>query len=394
MTMKKIIIILLLFFSSFSFCTAKTILTGAEQTALYLPLLKNKRVAVFANHSSLIQKTHLIDALKKNKIHVVKIFAPEHGFRGNTDGGEKIQDTIDPVTQIPVISLYGKKLKPTADDLHDVDIILFDIQDVGARFYTYISSLQYLLEAAAENHKPVIIFDRPNPNGFYVDGPVLKQKYKSFIGMQPIPIVHGMTIGEYAKMLVGEKWLNVKPTLLVNDFKLTVIPCKHYTHQDLYEPPVKPSPNLPNIQSIYWYPSLALFEGTVVSMGRGTDMPFQVLGHPLFKKKFSFIPQSKVGEKHPLYQNQICYGWNLVASKKNTLQKIDGKLQIKYLMTAYQNFPDKTHFFHRFRYFWGSDDLPAQLQTGMTEKEIRHSWEPELSQFKVIRKKYLIYPEA
>lgn len=389
---KKIIIIILLLFSSTSYCAA--ILPGAEQTALYFPLLKNKRVAIFANHTSLIGQEHLIDVLRHHGFNIVKIFVPEHGFRGNADAGEKINNTVDTESHIPLISLYGKKVKPTADDLRDVDLIVFDIQDVGVRFYTYISSLQRVMEAAVENHKPIIVLDRPNPNGFYIDGPVLDPKYKSFTGMQPIPIIYGMTMGEYAQMLVGEQWLEVRPKSLAKNLKLTVIPCKNYTHQSLYKLPVKPSPNLPTMQSIYLYPSIALMESTVMSVGRGTSTPFQVYGHPLLKEKFHFIPRPKVGEKHPLYENQICYGWNLIGNKNNILRRINRQLQIKYLIHAYQAYPDKSHFFKGFSYAWGNDNFISQMQSGISEENIRKSWEPALSQFKKIRKKYLIYPES
>jgi uncharacterized protein YbbC (DUF1343 family) len=305
-TEKEIIMRQLLFIFLFLLCTfgfsapaMQTIQPGATQINLYLPLLKGKRVAVFANQTSMIGKKHLIDVLLAHGITVTKIFVPEHGFRGDADAGDHIKNAVDAKTGIPIVSLYGRKLKPDAKDLRDVDVLIFDIQDVGVRFYTYISSLQKLMEAAIENDKPLIILDRPNPNGFYVDGPVLDPKYKSFTGMQPIPIVYGMTEGEYAKMLVGEEWLDVTPKARAHDLQLTVIPCAHYTHKSLYEPPVRPSPNLPNIQSIYLYPSIGLMEATVLSVGRGTSTPFQVFGHPAIKNNFSFTPRSQLGALSP-----------------------------------------------------------------------------------------------
>lgn len=387
-----IIIILSLFLNLFSISVyAGTIQPGAEQVEQYLPLLKNKRVGIFANHSSLIGHTHLVDVLKQRGVHITKIFAPEHGFRGIADDGDVIKNTVDKKTSIPIISLYGKKLKPNAADLHDVDILIFDIQDVGVRFYTYISSLQYLMEAAIQHHKPLIILDRPNPNGFYVDGPVSYEK--SFTGMQPVPIVYGMTMGEYAKMLVGEEWLTVSPKSKANTLKLTVIPCKHYTHKSYYVPPVKPSPNLPDIQSIYLYPSIGLIESTALSVGRGTDKPFQVFGHPSFSNKFTFIPTSREGARNPKYKNKICHGWNLKDSKENTLRKINSKLQIRYMLEAYQQFPYKKHFFSE-PHHAKTHTLAWQIRQGWSEARIRKSWEPELVKFKKIRKKYLLYEDV
>lgn len=394
--MKKLVSFVILFFSIFTytaFC-AEVIHPGAEQIDSYLPLLKNKNVGVFVNQSSLIGQTHLVDELLSRGIHVTKIFVPEHGFRGEADAGDHIDDSADPKTGIPIISLYGKKIKPTPNDLENLDILVFDIQDVGVRFYTYISSLQRFMEAAVENNKPLIILDRPNPNGFYVDGPVLDPKFTSFTGMQPIPFIYGMTEGEYAKMLVGEEWLKVTPKSKAHDLQLTVIPCVNYTHKSLYEPPIKPSPNLPDIQSIYWYASLGLLEATAISVGRGTDKPFQYYGHPSYTLSFSFIPTSRVGSKYPPYENQVCYGWNLADSKENILKKINNKLQISFILEAYKLFPDKEHFFDKyFNYSAGNDVLIEQIKLGMSEEEIRKSWEPQLSQFKNIRKKYLLYPD-
>ncbi|MDX1901233.1 MAG: DUF1343 domain-containing protein [Gammaproteobacteria bacterium] len=390
-TIMRFLFILLLFFSTHCIA-ADNILPGAARLSLYLPLLKGKRVAVLANQGSLIGKKDLVTVLLQHHIHIVKIFSPEHGFSINQD--TQIKNSINVKNKIPVISLYGKKLTPAASDLLDVDVIVFDIQDVGVRFYTYISTLQKLMEAAVRYNKPLIILDRPNPNGFYVDGPVLDFKYKSFTGMQPIPIVYGMTEGEYAKMLQGEQWLNVTPRSLAQSLQLTVIPCLHYTHHSYYVPPVKPSPNLPNIQSIYWYPSIGLMEATAMSVGRGTAKPFQTFGHPSLKKMhlaFSFVPQASAITLSPIYHGKRCYGWNLTGTTHETLQKIAGKLQIRYLIKAYRLFPDKDHFFKGFEYAAGNIQLEKQIKAGMSEKQIRASWASKLNQFKKIRQKYLLY---
>ncbi len=379
-----IFLFLLVFFSQTLF--ALTIQPGAEQLDQYLPLLKNKRVAVFANHSSLIGHQSLVDVLLKKNIHVVKIFAPEHGFRGEMD--KRVSDSIDSQTGLPIISLYGKKLTPTADDLRDVDVIVFDIQDVGVRFYTYISSLEKVMEAAINHDKPLIILDRPNPNGFYVDGPVLNPRYRSFTGMQPIPVVYGMTMGEYAKMLVGEKWLHVTPKEKATQLKLTVIRCLNYTHNSLYVPPVKPSPNLPTIQSIYLYPSIGMMEGTVMSVGRGTDKPFQIVGHPRLHTHFHFVPTPRIGAESPRFKYKTCYGWNFTHH-----WKLHHQLQLGYLLKAYHAFPDKKHFFAGFNAVSGNSELQEQIQSGLREKQIRFSWQPQLAEFKKIRKKYLLYPD-
>ena len=399
----------------------KEILPGAYQTEKYFPLLSNKRVAVFANHTSVIEQTHLVDSLIHSNINVVKIFAPEHGFRGKTSAGEKINNSIDSSTQIPIISLYGSKLKPSNADLTDVDVMLFDIQDVGVRFYTFISSLEYFIEAAIENDRPLIILDRPNPNGFYVDGPVLQKEYKSFVGMQPIPIVYGMTIGEYAKMLIGEQWLKWKYIRDIDNrislgellgfenekifFSLEVISCKNYTHQNKYILPIAPSPNLPTMQSVYCYPSTCLFEGTVISEGRGTEHPFCIFGHPkLPKNLFLFKPQSNAGATNPKFSNEICYGWNLFNDNNDELLKsLNHSIQIKYLVQAYQMFGNKSSFFIKPKsekdtdYFFnklvGSNILMKQLKENKSEKEIRLSWKKDIETFKKIRKKYLLYKD-
>jgi uncharacterized protein YbbC (DUF1343 family) len=365
----------------------------------YLPLLNGKKVGVFANHTSVAGTSNLVDTLVKRGVNITVIFGPEHGFRGTADAGEKIDNVTDPATGIPVVSLYGKKRKPSADDLKNVDIMLFDIQDVGVRFYTYISSLQEYMEAAVANNKPLIILDRPNPNGFYVDGPVLDLRFKSFVGMQAIPIVYGMTIGEYAKMLAGEKWL-ATDSIKSNQFsplQLTVITCANYTHKSKYILPVKPSPNLPEIQSIYLYPSTCFFEGTALSEGRGTDKPFQLFGHPSLPSNLSsFTPRSREGAKNPKLMNQQCYGWDLSGTPEEALQKVNNSIQLKWLMEAYRLFPQKDSFFLKNNFInllAGNNKLAQQIKEGKSEAEIRKSWEPELSTFKKTRKKYLLYTD-
>ena len=392
------------------------ILPGAYRTESYLPLLKGKRVAVFANHTATIGNTHLVDSLQKLGINIVIAFGPEHGFRGTADAGEKVDNYTDAATGIPVISLYGKKRKPSADDLKNVDIMLFDIQDVGTRFYTFISSLQEYMESAFENGKPLIILDRPNPNGFYVDGPVLDTAYRSFIGMQPVPIVYGMTLGEYARMIAGEGWLSSR---VANDkyqyylkakhskdtaFHFLVIKCSGYTHKSKYILPVKPSPNLPDMASVYWYASNCFFEGTVLSEGRGTPHPFCIFGHPsLPATLYAFTPVSTDGAKDPKLKNRQCYGWNLYGNNAEVLHSINSKIQLSYLLEAYRLFPDKEHFFlptksntptaSFFNKLAGSNQLMEQIKAGKTETEIRASWQPKLKEFRAIRKMYLLYPD-
>ena len=387
---------------------AEMIKPGAAQLQRYLPIIKNKSVAIFSNQTSVIGNSHLIDTLLSQGVNVRKVFSPEHGFRGTADAGEKVGNSKDPKTGIALISLYGAKRKPSAEELKDVDILLFDIQDVGSRFYTYISHLQDYIETAIEHDKPLLILDRPNPNGFYVDGPVMDRKFKSFVGMQPVPVVYGMTIGEYGKMLVGECWLDstlqarykarmTKQDAAGSGFSLTVIPCSGYTHKSKYVLPVKPSPNLPDIQSIYWYPSTCFFEGTVLSEGRGTDKPFQLFGHPsLPKSLISFTPRSKEGATNPKLKDQLCYGWDVSAPAAEVLKQVNGRLQLKWLLQAYRLFPDKDKFFLANNFFnrlAGNDILMRQIKEGKTEAEIRKSWEPGLNAFKKIRKKYLIYAD-
>jgi uncharacterized protein YbbC (DUF1343 family) len=376
-------------------------------------MLKGKRVAVFANHTATIGNTHLVDTLLKLGVNIVKAFGPEHGFRGNADAGQKITDYKDSATGIPVISLYGAKRKPSKEDLADVDIMIFDIQDVGVRFYTFISSLQEYMEAAFENSKPLLILDRPNPNGHYVDGPVLDTAFKSFVGMQPVPIVYGMTIGEYAMMIAGEKWLSPKANekhafyrtaqnSADTPFHFLILKNQNYDHTSKYELPIKPSPNLPDYATIYWYPSTCFFEGTVLSEGRGTDRPFCIFGHPsLPKNLYAFTPTSRAGATRPKLKDQLSYGWNLYNTKSNVLKAVDNKVQVKWILEAYKLFPEKDSFFIRPKtgnvYFFdklaGTDELRKQIVAGKSEAEIRASWQPKLHAFKAIRKKYLLYKD-
>ena len=384
------------------------IIPGAERMEIYLALLKGKSVAIFANQTSMVGKIHLVDTLIKKGIKVVKIFGPEHGFRGTASAGEELNNTVDTKTGIPIISLYGDHKKPTKEDLKGVDILLFDIQDIGVRFYTYISSLQYYLEAALENHVPLLILDRPNPNGFYVDGPVLQPKFKSFIGMQPIPVVYGLTMGEYAMMLAGEKWLspeankintyNIKthPTT-DTPFHVQVIKCVNYDHNSKYVLPVAPSPNLRDMQAIYLYPSTCFIEGTLLSEGRGTDKPFQVFGHPSYPNTmYAFTPKPNEGAKSSKCYYQQCYGWNLSGSPEKILKDLNKKVQLKYLLDAYKLFPGKDSFFLKNNFInrlAGNDAFMQQVKQCKTESEIRKSWEPALGNYKKIRKKYLLYKD-
>lgn len=364
--------------------------TGAEGMERYLPLLMDKRVAVCGNQTSVVGKTHLVDTLLSRKVNIVKLFCPEHGFRGQAEAGATIASGKDPLTGLPVVSLYGKNKKPTVEQLQDVDILLFDLQDVGCRFYTYISTLHYVMEAAAENGINVVVLDRPNPNGFYVDGPVLDPAFKSFVGMHPVPVVYGMTIGEYARMINGEKWL-------ANGVQcnLTVIPLEGYTHETRYELPVAPSPNLQTAEAIYLYPSLCFFEGANVSVGRGTDHPFEMYGAPgLRAGDYLFTPHAIPGvSENPPFKNQECRGFNLHDEAANALHK-PGRLNLTYLLAAYENCPDKANFFLKNNFFdklAGTSILRQQIVSGATEDEIRASWKPALDNFKSLRSKYLLY---
>lgn len=368
---------------------ASQLTVGAQRTDAYLPLLKGKRVAVAANHTSMIGNTHLVDSLLSLSVQVVKVFSPEHGFRGDADAGELVTTTTDQKTGLPIISLYGKNKKPTDEQLADVDVILFDMQDVGARFYTYISTMTYLMEAASKLSKKVIILDRPNPNGHYVDGPVLEEKFKSFVGLHSVPVVHGMTVGEYACMISEEKWLEGGKKC-----DLTVIECKDYDHQTLYQLPIKPSPNLRTMAAVYLYPSLCFFEGTVISVGRGTDKPFQVVGHPMLKEApYNFTPQSQTGAKNPKYNGQLCYGYDLT-NFGNDFIRDSGTIYLYWLCDLYNRYPNKSEFFNSyFNTLAGTDQLKNQIIAGSTEEEIRKSWQTGIEQFKKIRKKYLLYPD-
>ncbi|RQO31883.1 DUF1343 domain-containing protein [Taibaiella sp. KBW10] len=362
---------------------------GAERFTEYLPLLQGKRVAVLVNQTSRVGDQLLPDVLLAKGVNVVTIFSPEHGFRGTADAGAHVKSGKDEQTGLPVISLYGDNKKPKPEQLKNVDVVIYDLQDVGARFFTYISSLEYLLEACSESKKEVLILDRPNPLGNIVDGPVLETKNRSFVGMQPIPIAYGMTAGEYAKMLIGENWIKAK------DVKLTVIPCDNYTHKSLYRLPVSPSPNLKNMAAIYLYPSLCLFEGTVVSLGRGTDAPFQQYGHPDLKNyTYSFTPKSMEGATNPPLKDKKCFG-EKVASDANTAYRLaEDKVQLQWLLKAYQNYPDKANFFNSFFIkLAGTDKLKSQIQQGLSETAIRQSWKADLDKFKAIRVKYLLYEE-
>ncbi|EKB03613.1 hypothetical protein HMPREF9711_02364 [Myroides odoratimimus CCUG 3837] len=364
-----------------------TISVGAERLSAYFELVKGKNVGVLTNQTGVIKNadgsyTSTVDFLLENKVNVKKIYAPEHGFRGTADAGELVKDGKDMKTGLPIISLYGNNKKPSADQLKNIDIMLFDLQDVGARFYTYISSLHYLMEACAEQNIPVIVLDRPNPNIAIIDGPTLDMKNKSFVGMHPIPAMHGMTIGEYAKMINGEKWL-------ANGVQcdLTVISVDNYTRQMSYSLPVAPSPNLPNDQAINLYASLCFFEGTNVSSGRGTDLQFQVYGSPfLTKMPYQFTPKPNAGAKDPINNGKLCYGENL--SKEHKVSKIE----LKWLLKAYNSSTNKDKFFTNFFIkLAGTADLKAQITAGKTEKEIRQSWQSGLDRFKITRQPYLLY---
>lgn len=360
---------------------------GAQQFKLYLPKLKNKKVAIVTNQTGVINGISIVDTLLKLKVNIKKIFGPEHGFRGNTEAGEKVNSNIDKKTGLPVISLYGSNKKPAAKDLQGIDVVVYDIQDIGVRFYTYISTMCYVMEACAENKKEMIILDRPNPNGFYVDGPVLKDEFKGFLGLHNVPLVYGMTCGEYAQMANNEGWLNNKCMT-----KLTVIPCLNYDRKSSYDLPVNPSPNIPNSSAILLYPSLGLFEGTVMSMGRGTKMPFQVLGHPNYPDtSFSFMPLPSELSKNPKYVNERCYGLDL--RKAPYLAEHPHKINLNWLSTCFNKL-NRTDFFDKnFNYHAGNTELQEQIKSGMFENEIRKSWEKDLEVFRSIRKKYLIYKD-
>lgn len=375
----------------------KPIITGADQTELYFSYLKGKRVALLANPTTIVGNKHFVDSMLNRGINIVKVFGPEHGFRGNASAGVKVKDEKDPATGVAVISLYGPKRKPSKEDLADVDVMIFDIQDVGCRFYTYINVLGHIMEACAENNKELLILDRPNPNGYLVDGPVLDMKFKSGIGMYPIPVAHGMTIAEFAQMLNGEGWL---PNKL--QCKLKIIKVANYTHDMEYTLPVKPSPNLNTQLSILLYPTTCWFEGTVLNHGRGTQYPFTVFGSPLLKGQydFSYTPVSIPGmSETPLHMNTECYGLDLRKVDVAQLRK-SKRIQIQWMMELYNKFPDKAHFFDRsqskeigdINKLAGTDQFRQQVEAGKSVQEIYDSWEPALSAYKTMRKKYLLYP--
>ena len=364
------------------------IIVGAEQTETYLPLLKDKKIGVVAHASSLIKTSkglvHLIDTLQACKVDVAKVFAPEHGFRSKADNGEYIDNSIDPETQIPIISLHGKNKKPQAQNLNGIELMVFDIQDVGVRFYTYLSTLHYVMEACAENKIPLIILDRPNPNAHYVDGPVMEDEFKSFLGKHNVPIVYGMTLGEYAQMINKEEWLKNKVRC-----ELSVVSIKNYTHQTPYSLVVRPSPNLPNDQSINLYPSLCLLEQTPVSIGRGTELQFQIYGHPDFKTlEFKFTPSPNFGAKYPKQEGIECYGLDLRKHPKIN------QIKLRWLIDAYEMIGDKNNFFFdRFKFIAGTKSLENQIKKGLSEQEIRASWMPKIDSFKKTRAKYLLYAD-
>jgi len=368
---------------------ASQVVVGAERTSEYLPLLSGKNVALVVNQTSLIGKTHLVDSLISLHIAVKKIFAPEHGFRGNMGAGVQISDSMDPKTGTQIISLYGNNFKPTSDQLKGINIVVYDIQDVGVRFYTFISTLHYVMEACAENHVSLLVLDRPDPNGFYVDGPVLDSAFSSFVGVDRVPIVYGMTPAEYASMLNGEHWLK-------NGVRcdLHVVPCENYTHKTLYQLPVNPSPNLRSMNAIYLYPSLCLFEGTTVSVGRGTDKPFTQIGYPGFKSgNIKFTPRSVPGATNIYYLDQECSGFDLSGLNEGFFEERK-HLFLQWLMEFYFSYPKKKEFFtDYFDKLAGTDELRKQIERGTPEMEIRRSWDPKLNEFKTIRKKYLLYTD-
>ena len=374
-----------------------SIIVGANQTKVYLPILKGKRVGIVANQTSVIFKkitsqarndykfVHLVDSLLKLNINIKKVFSPEHGFRGTADAGENVKDGLDTKTQLPIFSLHGKHKKPTQQQLADLDIMVFDIQDVGVRFYTYISTLHYVMEACAENNLPLVVLDRPNPNGNYVDGPVLEKAYSSFLGMHTIPLVHGMTIGEYAQMINGEGWLNNGITC-----DITVVEMENYNHDSLYSLPIRPSPNLPNDQSIMLYPSLGLLEGTNINAGRGTEFQFQRYGAPFLDKdhyKFNYTPQPNFGSKYPKHKDEVCYGADL------SNVKFERAFTLKYVIDAYKNATLKSKVFNtkNFTTHAGTAKLQQQIESGLSEDDIRKTWQNDLNAYKKVRESYLIY---
>ena len=366
-----------------------TIETGADQTARYLPLLKGKAVGLVANHTSVIGHTHLADTLIESGIGLKKIFAPEHGFRGDADAGAEINNAVDSKTGLPVVSLYGSKTKPTKEDLKGIDIVVFDIQDVGVRFYTYISTLYYVMEACAENSVSLVLLDRPNPNGHYIDGPLLDTAYRSFVGLLPIPVVYGMTVGELARMINGEKWLSGGIAC-----DLQIISCQYYDHDTFYKLTVNPSPNLNCMEAIYLYPSICFFEGTIMSLGRGTSFPFRVIGHPDYPDHaFSFLPRSIQSNINPVLKDQTCYGIDLRGFDIDSLQRLRS-LNLHWLLEACKLMNKGEAFFTDYiDKLAGTGKLREEILAGWSEEMIRKSWQPELIKFNILRRKYLIYKD-
>ena len=360
-------------------------ISAAMQLEEYIPLIEGRRVGVVSNQTSIVGETHMVDTLLSLGIDIRKIFTPEHGFRGTADAGAKVNSGKDEKTSLPIVSLYGKNKKPSPEMLQDIDIILFDLQDVGVRFYTYISTMTYVMEAAAENNIPVIVLDRPNPNGFYLDGPILKPENQSFVGLHQVPVVYGMTIGEYAWMVNDEGWLKDSVSC-----DLTVISIKDYNRNAIYELPVKPSPNLPNWESVYLYPTLCFFEGSIVSVGRGTETPFQIYGHPDMRGSYTFMPQSTSGASKPLLEGQRCRGENLVEYAHDYAHN-DNQLHLEWIIETYQQLKDKGFFKDYFRLLLGDNQLQRDIENGKSAEEIRASWKDDLEAFKAIREKYLMY---
>jgi uncharacterized protein YbbC (DUF1343 family) len=372
------------------FLTPHDLKTGAQRTELYMGLIREKNIGILANHTSMIGNSHLVDSLHRAGIRIKKIFSPEHGFRGKLEAGEKYGDITDPGTGIAVVSMYGKKLKPSDQDLAGIQVMLIDLQDVGVRFYTYVSSMQNMMEACARTGIQVIVLDRPNPNGYFIDGPVLDAKEKSFVGMNPIPLVHGMTMGELAEMINGEGWL---PKGLKCSLK--VVPVFNYGHTDFYQLPNAPSPNLPNMASVYLYPSLGLFEGTIVSVGRGTGMPFQVIGYPGLKDAPDrFTPVAMEGfALNPPHKDKECKGY-VLKEFGETFIRDGGKIYLFWLIELYRSYPDKKHFFNDyFDRLAGTSELRKMIIHDASEEEIRNTWKPGINAFKKLRKKYLLYPD-
>lgn len=386
---KALFLTIVLCCTLFSYAQQKNVIVGAEQTTAYFPILKNKRIAIFSNHTGMVGNKHLLDLLLENKFNVVAIFSPEHGFRGDADAGEHVSSSVDSKTGVPILSLYdGKSGKPSDDSMRKFDLLIVDIQDVGLRFYTYYASMVRLMDACSEYNRKVLILDRPNPNGHYVDGPILDMKYKSGVGWLPIPTVHGMTLGELALMVNGERWL---PASRVCD--VTVVKCKNYTHQTLYRLPIPPSPNLPNMTSIYLYPSICYFEATPVSLGRGTDKPFQIYGHPNMKGyDYSFTPRSVSGAKNPPQLNRTCYGVDLSGLSDEEIWKKG--IDLTYVIDAYRNLNLDDHFFRSFfELLTGTDYVRKMIKAGKSAEEIKAVWKDDVEKFKIQRKPYLLYEE-